>query len=92
MSPRMKKPGAVSRPGVMHRSSYILLDDGLLYEIRVTPVYENRQRTIIFAAAVLRPLRRAPPAMSTRAVDQRLLRFFAFVGVSLRRSATGLVF
>ena len=44
----MKKPGAVSRPGVMHRSSYVLLDDGLLYEIRVTPVYGNRQPTSNF--------------------------------------------
>jgi hypothetical protein len=63
------------------------------------------------AEAVLRPLRRAPPAMSTRDVDQCLLRFFVLaagaaarvdvlpdgdlrdrVGVSLRRSATSLLF
>ena len=45
LRPRMKKPGAVSRPGVMRRLSCVLLDDVLLYEIRVTPVYRNRQST-----------------------------------------------
>ena len=74
IAPAHEKPGAVSRPGVMHRLSCVLLDDGLLYEIRVTPVYRNRQSTDNFCRSGAAPA----PARTARDVNARrrsVLRF-----------------